>query len=429
MFETCLSENPEIRSKDIQYLENNFHSPFTVAAAENKFEKVEELLITLTEEELNWQGIFGNTALHWAVANTNSRMALKLLENTPRIKVDILDKHKKTVLHLAVAKGWNHFTDVRCDDNELPQSSIIKELAKKADLNIQDANGNTPLHIAVMRRDVECIKLLLNSGAREDIRNHQGQTPCDMLRIEFQQVKDFIYKYASVFTLLRSQWNKNQNTVLESFKDKIDCNVFLDKEKHVREEEKENPTEDFNQAICDLEDWLIHNVNNNPANLAIRQSVKHFLLEVKNLQVKVVDLLLHEEITFDDGRKLASESLKLSQKIANSTIVEADVIAFRKATATYRKTPTLNKILGAIIGAALGICIGLLAGPITGLLGGVQGAILGASLGSVLGILGFWGTKRYQEQQHPLQQLESAATKHIQWFPLRFEIPIIALDI
>lgn len=393
MFESCLSNNPKTRSIQIALLKKKIHSPFTTAVATNNLARVDELIGTLSEEELNWQGAYGNTALHWAVANTHSRMALKLLEHTPRINVNILDdEQKKTALHLAVAKGWDHFDDDNFSPEELPQAAIIKELAKKADLNIQDANGNTPLHIAVMRRDVECIRLFLNSGAHQDIRNQMEQTPLELLNMDFHEVQDFIHKYASVYTLAMTTWENNKDSVLALFESK-----------------QENPIASFNQAIGALENFLA-----NEANFAVRPSVIRFLFEIKNLQMKVGDLLLDQEIDADDAKKLANAVLILSQKIVNATITETDVHVFSHATETYRKTSTLSEILGAtlgaIIGLALGIALGLIAGPIIGAYAGIKGAMVGASIGAAFG---FWVTKKASEQ-HPLSKLESTAVEHIQ---------------
>ena len=47
------------------------------------------------------------------------------------------------------------------------------------DPNIQDNNGDTPLHIAARRDYCVVVKLLLNHGADPTIRNKKGRTPRD----------------------------------------------------------------------------------------------------------------------------------------------------------------------------------------------------------------------------------------------------------
>jgi ankyrin repeat protein len=49
-----------------------------------------------------------------------------------------------------------------------------------ADVNIQNNNGDTPLHIAVRRGDKECVKTLLSLGAKVALQNSQGKTPIQL---------------------------------------------------------------------------------------------------------------------------------------------------------------------------------------------------------------------------------------------------------
>ena len=50
-------------------------------------------------------------------------------------------------------------------------------LAKAADVNRAEADGTTPLHIAVQRDDLEMIDLLLRAGANAKAANRYGVTP------------------------------------------------------------------------------------------------------------------------------------------------------------------------------------------------------------------------------------------------------------
>ena len=68
--------------------------------------------------------------------------------------------------------------------NEQPESTKLL-LTKVSDVNVQDADGNTPLHWAVdtshaSDKYVSIIQALLNKGARIDIKNKSGKTPQDM---------------------------------------------------------------------------------------------------------------------------------------------------------------------------------------------------------------------------------------------------------
>ena len=59
---------------------------------------------------------------------------------------------------------------------------IITLLTSGADINFQDANRNfnTPLHLAIERRNIDVIKLLMNFNPNTKIRNINGERPRDL---------------------------------------------------------------------------------------------------------------------------------------------------------------------------------------------------------------------------------------------------------
>jgi ankyrin repeat protein len=59
-----------------------------------------------------------------------------------------------------------------------------------ADLNIQDNDGLTPLHIAVSMNDFEAIKILIKAGSRKDIRDNKGRLPYELTTREY--IKEFL---------------------------------------------------------------------------------------------------------------------------------------------------------------------------------------------------------------------------------------------
>ena len=59
------------------------------------------------------------------------------------------------------------------DDKERTE----KLLAHGANVNMQDADGDTPLHGAAQNGNVEIIRLLLDKGANVDVKNKLGGTP------------------------------------------------------------------------------------------------------------------------------------------------------------------------------------------------------------------------------------------------------------
>ena len=60
---------------------------------------------------------------------------------------------------------------------------------KKDDINKQNKNGDTPLHLAFKIGNYDIIRLLLENGANIKIKNKKGITPFDIadkeMRIDF----------------------------------------------------------------------------------------------------------------------------------------------------------------------------------------------------------------------------------------------------
>jgi len=60
-----------------------------------------------------------------------------------------------------------------------------------ADVNARDHEGNTALHNAASRGDVEMIKYLVSKGADVKVTNRFGQTTVDMANGPVQRIQPF----------------------------------------------------------------------------------------------------------------------------------------------------------------------------------------------------------------------------------------------
>jgi len=141
----------------------------------------------------------GNTALMWAIANAQNSMAMELQQYCD---VDGLNKQctsGNTALHLAVGKGY---TDISADGQLLDFTNfeITKKLIEHgANLNLQNEQGNTPLHLAYARRDIAIALYLYEHGANPDIKNKQGKIPLDLLTLSHHEATDLIEETVVVF--------------------------------------------------------------------------------------------------------------------------------------------------------------------------------------------------------------------------------------
>lgn len=151
--------------------------------------------LSLTED------IFGNTALHWAIANASNGMAMLLINHIEQANIlNLQCKRKNTPLHLAVGKGYK---DKDSYGKSLMHSNlqlVQALLAKGANPNLQNVNGNTPLHLACLRHDVEMIEVLLKAEATE-IPNNEGKLPRNLLNIGHQPAIKMLKVDVAILTL------------------------------------------------------------------------------------------------------------------------------------------------------------------------------------------------------------------------------------
>lgn len=156
----------------------------------------------------------GNTALTLAASNANHVMVKKLIQCCKEGKGDcnLQDsfgwdhKHRNTALHLLIGKG-HRLVD---STGELLHFSCL-ELAKdlidiQADVNIQNGKGNTPLHLACIRRDLDACRLLLENGARADILNGEKKIPADLLHNTYEESRKSLGDQVVVFSLNPEQF-------------------------------------------------------------------------------------------------------------------------------------------------------------------------------------------------------------------------------
>jgi hypothetical protein len=148
---------------------------------------------------------WGNTALIWAIANGNFSMAREMIRLAPMSTDFNIKGRGNTALHLAIGKGYTTRTR---DGDPLTVSSLdlARELVGKTDPNNRGRAGNTPLHIACVRRDQEMIQLLMENGANPSLRNDQGERAIDLLSKTYEEASAFLNDQTSVFLLDRSRF-------------------------------------------------------------------------------------------------------------------------------------------------------------------------------------------------------------------------------
>jgi len=154
---------------------------------------------------------FNNTALIWAIANAHNDMAMEIIKFSSADSLNCQSKHKNTALHLIVGKGYDA---CNADGRALryPNYTLLMSIIERgANVNAQDQNGNTPLHLACVRHDAAMIDYLLAHGANRNITNNAGRTPVNLIEsMDYEQAKNYILQTMSPILLDPKEFAANR---------------------------------------------------------------------------------------------------------------------------------------------------------------------------------------------------------------------------
>ena len=133
--------------------------------------------------------------LHAYVQSANSSVAGTRAMVASGVPVDSLNHDNDTPFVLAVRKNREAIARVLVElgadvnhRNRAKRSALHEAalngalqmvrlcLTYRARLDLQDVNGNTPLHLAAARSHMDVAELLIRAGARPDTANRAGQT-------------------------------------------------------------------------------------------------------------------------------------------------------------------------------------------------------------------------------------------------------------
>lgn len=114
-----------------------------------------------------------------------------------------LDWQGATALHVAASKGY---------------SKVISTLLQipNIDVNFRDVDGWTPLHAAVHWGSKTACELLTDAGADFDIKNNNGQTPCDLAEPDFVKTAENCRKRSKELAKKPNFKNKRNDNGIDS---------------------------------------------------------------------------------------------------------------------------------------------------------------------------------------------------------------------
>lgn len=167
---------------------------------DKKWDKLVKHVTDNINIDLNIQDQYGNFLISYVIAHNEPAVVKVLLSNGAHI--DYIDKEGRTALFTPIKYNYSKMVDVILQhDAKMVGLSIIdmkdhrgnvplhyaimyknKNMARKildagSDPNVIDNDGNTSLHMAVQSSDVPTCRLLLNNTANVNARNLAGESP------------------------------------------------------------------------------------------------------------------------------------------------------------------------------------------------------------------------------------------------------------
>ncbi|KAI0097622.1 hypothetical protein GGR51DRAFT_566344 [Nemania sp. FL0031] len=136
--------------------------------------------------------------LHEAVRTNNRTIAKELLKHSECVRyIDLGDESGRSALHEAAARGYieiirdllNNKANVDVSDN-FNMTPFTPRHDFGAEINTKDKAGNTPLHEACIKGDVNMASSLLSYGADAGVRNADGKTPPNVIPEIYEDLEE-----------------------------------------------------------------------------------------------------------------------------------------------------------------------------------------------------------------------------------------------
>lgn len=186
----------------INIQDKNGWTPLMEAAEKASVNIMELLLDNGANTKLANKG--GCTALHNAVCTRKVEVVSLLLRRMDKEDIDIQDSNGWSPLMEAADDGQTSIMRLLCDagassrirnkrghtplhkavySGEVEAVSLLLERLDRADLDVQDVVGMTPLMLAAKRRYASIVKLLLDKGADASVIDDKKNTALDFARL------------------------------------------------------------------------------------------------------------------------------------------------------------------------------------------------------------------------------------------------------
>ena len=146
---------------------------------------IEKYLVEKFHVDVNLADCFGKTPLIQTCRLVNMSLSICLLNDVSNFDVNESDRTSNTALHYAVwCNKYSGCTQLHeaCDTtgNLTRVMSLIYSSDYGCMINMQDNDGNTPLHRACFNYRDDIVVILMFAGADKTITNDKGETPAQV---------------------------------------------------------------------------------------------------------------------------------------------------------------------------------------------------------------------------------------------------------
>ncbi|XP_013909599.1 PREDICTED: NF-kappa-B inhibitor epsilon [Thamnophis sirtalis] len=216
----CIAQMPV---EVLEFQNDLFQTPLHLSVYLEQFEVVEALILKGVNTAL--QDRNGNTALHLAC----ERQSLECVELLLLLKKPVSEMQtRKTVQDLQL-QNWQGLTCLHI--STLKGNLQLMELLVQngANINVQDGtSGKTPLHLAVENHDEMAVKHLLRWGAQVDSQMYNGCTPLHLAVGRNDAAIAAILCHSGADTLLRNMENETAQDLADGNDDILTLLPFDD---------------------------------------------------------------------------------------------------------------------------------------------------------------------------------------------------------